>query len=120
MMRYLRYLLLAVLAIVLLTVALANRTPVTIRALPEDMGLFAGFTWSAQMPLFLVIFGGIVAGLLIGFVWEWLRETKHRSTATTKSREVARLEREVNRLRDTRAEPTDDVLAILEDKRRAG
>ena len=31
-----------------------------------------------ELPLFLVIFGGIVAGLLIGFVWEWFREHKHR------------------------------------------
>ena len=120
MIRYLRYILLAAMAILLLTVALANRTPVVVRALPEDMGLFMGFTWSMELPLFLVIFAGIVAGLLIGFVWEWARETKHRSTATTKSREVARLEREVSKLRATKAEPEDDVLALLENKRKAG
>ncbi len=120
MIRYLRYFLLALLAIVLLTVALANRAPVLVRALPEDMGLFMGFSWSMQLPLFLVIFGGVLAGVLIGFVWEWARETKHRTTATTKSREVARLEREVSKLRATKADPEDDVLALLESKRKAG
>jgi lipopolysaccharide assembly protein A len=120
MIRYLRYLSLAVVAVLLLTVALANRTPVIVRLLPEDMGLFSGVTWSMQLPLFLVIFGGIVAGLLIGFVWEWARETKHRSTASTKSREVARLEREVNRLRDAKAEPEDEILALLAKPRKTG
>jgi lipopolysaccharide assembly protein A len=121
MIRFFRYLLLVVLAICLLTVATANRTPVVVRALPEDMGLFMGFTWAMELPLFLVIFGGIIAGLLIGFVWEWARESKHRSAATTHSREVARLEREVTRLRaSTAAEPEDDVLALLDAKRKVG
>lgn len=114
MFRYLRYLLLALLAVVLLTVAMANRELVTVQLLPGDMGHFAGLTWTLELPLFLVIFGGIMAGLLIGFFWEWARETKHRSAASTRSREVARLEREVTRLRDGKPEHQDDVLALLD------
>ena len=120
MIRFFRYLLLALLAIGLLTVAIANRDPVTLQALPQDMGLFLGLSWSIQLPLFLVIFGGIGVGLLIGFFWEWARESKHRTTATTKAREVARLEREVTKLRSSQAGPQDDVLALLETKRTAG
>ncbi len=120
MMRYLRYILLGLIAIGLVTVAIANRDRVVVHALPADMGLFLGFNWSMELPLFLVIFGGIVAGLLLGFIWEWMREAKHRSTASTKAREVAKLEREVTRLRATRAEPEDEVLALLQDKRKAG
>ncbi len=114
MIRYLRYLFLAGVALVLLTVALANRAPVSVRLLPEDLAVLTGLTWAAQLPLFLVIFGGIVAGVLIGFVWEWFREMKHRSTASVKSREVARLERELAVLRDGTSLPKDDVLALLE------
>lgn len=116
MIRYLRYLFLAVLALVLLTVALANRAPVAVRLLPEDMAVLTGLTWAAELPLFLIIFGGIVAGVLIGFVWEWFREMKHRSTASVKSREVARLERELAVLRDSKDGPKDDVLALLEER----
>ncbi len=114
MIRSLRYVMLAVLGIVLLTVALANRTPVLVQIVPPDMAAFLGFDVAAEMPLFLVIFGGIVAGLLIGFVWEWLREMKHRTTATTKSREVSRLERELALLREEKDGPHDDVLALLD------
>jgi putative membrane protein len=120
MIRFFRYLLLALLAIGLVTFAIANRDPVMLRALPQDMGLFMGITWSIQLPLFLVMFGGIGAGLLVGFFWEWARESKHRTAATTKARDVARLEREVTRLRAARPEPEDEVLALLEPKQKAG
>lgn len=114
MIRLLRYLLLVVLGLGLLTVAMANRTPVTVRALPDDIAALTGLTWQMDLPLFVVLFGGIVAGLLIGFVWEWFREWKHRSTASKKTREVSRLERELAVMKDSVSLPKDDVLAILD------
>ena len=114
MIRSLRYLFLAALGLVLLTVALANRAPVTLKALPEDLAAFTGFAWQIELPLFMVIFGSIIAGLLIGFVWEWFREMKHRSTASRKTREVARLERELAVMKDSQSVPKDDILAILD------
>ena len=120
MIRTLRYLCIGLLALVLLTVALANRAPVTLRLLPDGVGEFLGLGGAVELPLFLVIFGGIVAGLLIGFVWEWFREAKYRSNATSKTREVTRLERELAVLRDAKAEPEDDVLALLSDTRKPG
>ncbi len=118
MIRTLRYVFLAILAIVLMTVALANRAPVELRLVPDGMGAFLGLGAAVTLPLFLIIFGGIVAGLLIGFVWEWFREAKYRSNASTKSREVSRLERELAVLRDAKAEPDDDVLALLDKPRK--
>lgn len=115
MIRYLRLILLALLGLALLTVALANRAPVTVRLLPDDLAALTGLTWAMDLPLFLVIFGGIITGVLIGFVWEWFREHGHRVTASQKSREVARLERELAVLKDsTSVPPQDDVLALLE------
>jgi uncharacterized integral membrane protein len=105
---------LAALGLALLTVALANRAPVTLKALPEDLAAFTGFAWQVELPLFMVIFGGIIAGLLIGFVWEWFREMKHRSTASRKTREVARLERELAVMKDSQSVPKDDILALLD------
>ena len=119
MLRYFRYLLIAVLLLLLLTVALANRTVVPVRFLPEDVGALFGVTWQVEMPLFLVIFGGVVAGVVIGFTWEWLREHKHRKAASQRGKELARLERELEVMRDSRSVPGDDVLALVE-KRKAG
>ena len=113
-MRVLRLVFLALLAICLLTVALANRAPVTLNVLPDEIAAFAGFDPSVSLPLFIVIFGGIVAGVVIGFVWEWFREHKHRAEAVTQRREREKLEREVSRLKPASERQQDDVLALLE------
>ena len=115
MIRYLRYLFLAALSLGLLTVAMANRAPVLVKALPDDVAAFTGLSaLQVELPLYLVIFGGIIAGLLIGFVWEWIRERKHRVIAKGKTREVSRLERELAVMKDSQSTPSDDVLALLD------
>ncbi|MCU0829037.1 MAG: LapA family protein [Tabrizicola sp.] len=115
MIRYLRLIFVVLLGLGLLTVALANRAPVQVRLLPDDLANLTGLTWAMEAPLFLIIFAGIIVGVLIGFVWEWFREHGHRATASQKAREVARLERELAVLKDaTSVPPKDDVLALLE------
>lgn len=117
MIRYLRLILLALLGASLLVVALANRALVPVRLLPDDMAALTGLTWAMDLPLFLVIFSSIIVGVMIGFVWEWFREHGHRATASRKSRDVTRLERELAVLKDsTSVPPKDEVLALL-DKR---
>ena len=113
-MRVLWYLFLALVAIVLVTVALANAAPVTLRLLPEAMAGFLGFSWQVTLPLFLVVFAGIAAGLLIGFVWEWWREHPYRAEMRAERRERQRLEREMAQVRPS-GRKGDDVLALLED-----
>ncbi len=114
LMRYIRYGFLLALAIALITVALANRGPVVLNLLPEGLTGFLGLSWSLSLPLFIVIFAAIVAGILIGFVWEWMREHRHRAEAARARRERDRLAREVSQLRGTAASDSDDVLALLE------
>jgi lipopolysaccharide assembly protein A len=114
MLRYLRYLVLAVIAVALVTMALANRDAVLIRLMPEDLAAMLGVNWQMEVPLFLVMFGGIIGGILIGFVWEWAREHKHRVVAKGATKQVSRLERELATMRDATTLPKDDVLAILD------
>lgn len=114
MLRYLRYLVLAVIAVALVTMALANRDAVLIRLMPEDLAAMLGMNWQMEVPLFLVMFGGIIGGILIGFVWEWAREHKHRVVAKGATKQVSRLERELATMRDATSLPKDDVLAILD------
>ncbi|WP_375687371.1 lipopolysaccharide assembly LapA domain-containing protein [Pseudooceanicola sp. LIPI14-2-Ac024] len=113
-MRFLRYLFLAVLAIVLVSVALANREIVTLTLFPPAIADLWGRNFSINMPLFIVILIGIVSGLLIGFVWEYFREHKHRSEARRKTQEKKQLEREVKRLKNEKTQGQDEVLALLE------
>jgi uncharacterized integral membrane protein len=113
-MRYLRYLFLSVIGVLLITLALANRGPVRLRLLPEELANVFNLSGELTLPLFLVIFAGIVVGLLIGFVWEYLREFKHRRALSKTGREVNKLEREVKRLKGRSGDGKDDVLALIE------
>ncbi len=113
-MRYLRLFLLFALAFGLVSVAMANRDLVAVHLLPDDLAALFGVTWALELPMFLIIFASIAVGLLIGFVWEWLREHKHRAAARTSGKAVGKLERELAAMRDARSLPADDVLALLE------
>ena len=104
----------AIVGLCLIIVGLANRGPVTVRAMPEAMGNLLGLSPDIELPLFVVIFLGVAAGLLIGFFWEWLREHRFRSEARSKGREVMQLRREMDRLRDSDGDGKDDVLALLD------
>lgn len=117
MLRYLRYGVLLLLALLALTVATANRGMVTLHALPQDLALFSGFAWQIDLPLFVVFFGGMALGLLVGFVWEWLREHRHRAEASSKAAEARRLQRELAAMRDAKGQVQDEVIALLESKK---
>lgn len=121
MMRYIRYALISCAGIVIATVALANRAIVELRLLPRSLGELFGMTGAIRMPLFLVILGSVALGVLIGFLWEWIRAHNNRAEAARKAREAARLEKEVTQLRDVAGvAPKDDVLALLEGSAKAG
>ncbi len=115
MIRYLKYAFLVLIALALVLLALANRDPVTLRVLPEDLAVWAGWSFAVELPLFLVIFGGVAVGLLVGFVWEWLREHRHRADAKLQKRDKKKLEREMQTLKGRQNEGKDEVLALLED-----
>lgn len=120
MLRYLRYLVLAAIAVVLVVFAFANSGFVTLQLLPGDLGTLVGYNLSADIPLFGVLFGGIVIGVLVGFVWEWVREHKHRAVAAEKTRELARMERELANMASTKLDPVNEVLALVDSPRKAG
>jgi hypothetical protein len=48
------------------------------------------------------------------FVWEWLREHKHRVAANSNGKQVSKLERELAAMRDATSLPKDDILALLD------
>ena len=81
---------------------------------PVASGWFA-LNPEIQVPLFIVILGSIIAGLLVGFVWEWIREYGQRAEAARQAREMRRLEREVARLKGEKYQDQDEVLALLDE-----
>lgn len=114
-MRYIRWGFMAVLGMALVAVAFGNRDFVALRLLPAEIEPLVGFSWSIELPLFIVVFLSIIAGLVIGFIWEWIREAGLRGEAARNKSEVGALKREVHKLKTEPSEPKDEILALLED-----
>ena len=114
-MRYIRYAFLGSLAVVLIAVALANRDIVTLTLLPAVAEEWFGINHAVEVPLFAVIFLAVIFGVIIGFVWEWLREHRHRADKTKAEKELHKTQREVRRLKGREAEQKDEVLTLLEE-----
>ena len=114
-MRYIRYACIAVFALALVLIALANRGMVTVRVLPDELSGLAALNPTYDVPLFAVMFGGVLAGLILGFIWEWIREAKERAAAARQAREMQALRAEVRRLKGEKHQGKDEVLAILDE-----
>lgn len=115
-MKTIRYAFWAIVGLCLILIGLANRDLVLVRAMPQALADLFGLTPDIALPLFVVIFVSVGAGLMIGFLWEWVRERRIRAEVRGKSREVETLRREVQQLRSASADAKeqDDVLALLE------
>ena len=113
-MRFIRLLFVALLAIFLIALALANRQVVTLNAFPANFDQYLGGNWSVSLPLFLVLFLAIAFGVVVGFIWEWLREAHLRRESRQRAADVSRLEQEVGHLRTNHVGPRDEVLAIVD------
>ena len=112
--RAIRIVFLILVGLCLIVIAIANRSVVTLRLLPVELAEYFPSPPPIQVPVFLAIFGGIVLGLLIGFVWEWIRESKHRAEAAAKKSELAKMETEAEKSKRDKSEGDDEILALLE------
>ena len=114
-MRYLKYAFLIALAVILATLALANRNAVTVQLLTPELADLAGFNLAITLPLFVIICGSIIVGIILGFIWEWFREMKHRSEAQTERSARRKAEREVKRMKAAQPQSAEDeVLALID------
>ncbi|MEO0344072.1 MAG: LapA family protein [Pseudomonadota bacterium] len=105
----------ALIGLSVLVLAVANRKPVILNLVPEELAGLLPFASQVSVPLFLVILLGVLIGLIIGFVWEYLREARFRSGERQSTREVKRLKREIKRMRAERGEDQDEILALLDE-----
>jgi uncharacterized integral membrane protein len=101
-------LILVPLAIVIMTFAVANRQVVIVSLDPFDQ---AHPAVAIALPLFALILALIIAGVVVGGVAAWLKQSKWRRAARRAEHEARELRAEVDALRrgDT-AEPPAPVM----------
>ncbi len=114
-MRYIRYVSIAIFGIALIVVSLANRQMVSVQVLPPELSSLAAVNPQAEVPLFAVLFGGILVGLLVGFVWEFMIEQRKHSQSRRHKAEADKLRRELDQMKAEKHKGKDEVLALLEE-----
>ena len=87
-----------------------------IRILPSELEGFLGDGMIFSIPIFVLFLCGVIFGLFVGFVWEWIREMKHRSASSRKSKELAKVENELSQLKRESGQNEDEILLLLNNK----
>lgn len=85
---WLKLLLLLVIGIPVVAIALANKQMVQISADPFGD---ASKALSLSLPLFLIIFGALIVGMVIGGLLTWIGQGKHRRAARMARADAANL-----------------------------
>ena len=115
-MRFVKYLVLALVALALVVIGFANRAPITLTLFPENLVPFTKFNAAITLEVYQVVFVSIALGLLLGFFWEWAREHKHRAAVVRERREKSKLATEVKKLKADKPEGKDEILALVDRK----
>jgi uncharacterized integral membrane protein len=91
------------LAIIIIALAVANRQVVTVSLDPFSTAAPAA---SLTLPLFVLMIVLLIAGVIVGGMAAWLRQSKWRRTARRLEREAADLRRRVEMVDGASAAPS--------------
>jgi len=96
------------LAVIIIAFAVANRQIVTVSLDPFSAEHPAA---SLTLPLFALVIGLLIVGVLSGGIAAWLRQSKWRRTARRLEREIADLHLQIEALKRTAGVPETGVNA---------
>lgn len=113
-LRLVKILFLCLVAAGLVLLFFANNEPVTLHLLPDQIADALGVRNEYTISLFFVVVATLILGIVVGFVWEWLREYRYRSEMRTHKREASRLSNEVAQMKGKTSDSQDDILAIVD------
>jgi len=103
MIRFLRLLIVAVVAIVLTLFAFANRQWVTVSFDPSSSPEAAAY--AITTPLFVVVIAAAMLGVIAGAAATWVSQGRHRRAARRHRAEADRWRREAETLKTAQAPP---------------
>ena len=95
--KILSFVILVPLAILLVVFCVANRAPITVSL--DPFGTMPQFTFA--LPLFIVLMGAVIVGVILGGIGTWLTQLHYRRKAWKRRQEVERLRREAEEAKAT-------------------
>ncbi|WP_152046654.1 lipopolysaccharide assembly protein LapA domain-containing protein [Aureimonas psammosilenae] len=90
--RFLSFVILVPLAILIVVFCVANRAPVTVSL--DPLGSLPQFVY--EVPLFIVIMASVIVGTILGGIGTWLTQAHYRRAAWRRKHELERLRREAD------------------------
>lgn len=96
MLAFLKGLVLLPIAVIVVLLSVANRHPVVLSFDPFAKG---NPELSVTLPLFALILGSVVVGVVLGGIGSWAAAGKQRRARRMSNREISRLSAEADRLR---------------------
>jgi uncharacterized integral membrane protein len=108
MLRYLKLLVILPVAAAVIALAVINRGPATLFYLPPQLGAA-----SVTLPMFVVLFAAVMAGVLIGGMAAWWVQGRHRRLERAYRREAESLKAEAQRLKAMQPVSADLALPAL-------
>jgi uncharacterized integral membrane protein len=114
-MRFLSYLLIGLVTVVVIVLSVANRQLVRVNLAPDFTAYGVPPSPGHDVPLFAVALACGTLGFILGAAREYLREARLRRDAKRRSRELGELKREVDTLKGAKqpASGEDDDLLLL-------
>ena len=98
MLGFLKFLILAPVAVVLVMLGVANRQLVTLALDPFTQGAGA---FSITLPLFVFFFATLGVGIVIGYIACWFAQGRHRKAERQLKRDCDRLSGECDHLKSS-------------------
>lgn len=111
MMRYIRLFLILVLVVVLVTLATSNGQSVDLTLFPSWVPWIGGTAITA--PLFVFIYGALIAGVILGEIYEYFRSLRLRRQAAKSAKALQKTEAELEKIKQKTGNHDDPVLAML-------
>ena len=93
-------------AIILIVLSVANRGPVAVTLDPFNPGNPA---LTFELPLFLVVFIALMAGVVVGGIATWLKQGRDRKSARREKGRAEEIRAEADALKKERAELRNEV-----------
>ncbi len=112
MKRVAAFLILIPIGIIIISLAVANRQEVVV-AIPPQIGDAPLYTFT--LPLFALVFGAVIVGLVVGGFATWIRQGKHRKRAREQKVKASKMEFEAKK----QTERADALVETLTSEQKA-
>lgn len=112
-MRFVNYFVLAVMAVIVIFLSVANRQVVPVHFAPDFSAYGTETAPTFTAPLFLVALACAAVGFVLGAFREYFRESKVRRRSSERRKELGRLQREVDTLKKAQnLDEEDEIIAL--------